>query len=204
MSLEISHNTSPRLFDFKTLCLALMAVFLTWGCASPKGSSKDEQREYIRAETGVILEQVLTLQPELRTTIKEVPGYGVFTYRVTKLPLIPLLGFGGGGGFGVITDNATDQENFMKVRKAEWGWGMGVREIGLVIVFDDERVMQDFIEGKRQFLAGAEATVKAGDAGGGVGATTQGAGWTGYVLSQSGVSYGLTVRTRKYSPNKAL
>ena len=88
----------------------------------------------------------------------------------------------------------------MKVTNAEWGWGMGTREEGVLFIFHTREVMEQFLAGKWQWAAGAEVTAKPGGTGvGGDTGTRSNATLTAYTLTNAGISYGITIRGRKFS-----
>ncbi|WP_295803293.1 hypothetical protein [uncultured Microbulbifer sp.] len=184
--------------------LLLLLAFLCVQCASmkPEGATPAEQRAFIDGEAERILAKLAEEEPDSTRELAAAEGHAVFRYTSGKMPLI-LGGLGAGSGYGVAVDD--DQRTYMKIQKLNWGWGMGVKENAVVFIFDDAEVFEKFRRGKWDSGAAAEATVKADELGGGIGASaTQKEGFKAYELSESGLSYGITYRTRRFSPTSSL
>jgi len=93
----------------------------------------------------------------------------------------------------------------MKVQKFNWGLGTGVRENSVVFIFNDREIFEKFRSGKWDAGPSAEATAKKDDLGAGLGGTaTFKKGMKAYALTDSGLSYGLTYQTRRFSPIRSL
>lgn len=181
-------------------------VALSTQCASvkPQGSSPDEQRDFIDKEAAEIVAKLEKQKPDVSKEIATSEGYAAFRYASGKLPLI-LSGIGAGSGFGVAVDQQDESRTYMKVRKLNWGLGTGVKDNSVVFVFTDRAAFDKFRTGKWDGGAAAEATVKAGEMGGDVGGVaTVKKGYHVYTLTDSGLSYGVTWQTRRFSPISSL
>jgi lipid-binding SYLF domain-containing protein len=183
----------------------VLAASVVGGCAvKPEGTSIAEQRSFILGTSSEILAMLYDQEPDLEAVAEAAPGYAVFTYRLNKLPLV-IGGFGGGGGYGVLIDNQTEERVFMKVTMGEWGLGIGTRVFGSVFLFEEEKAMREFVSKGWEFGAGADAALKAGEAGL---ATNVGVahapGMRIYTISKSGAAYAATLRGTKYSKDKRL
>lgn len=189
------------------LFIVVVCVFLA-ACSkkTPQAPTREAQQDAVREEVADILAEAFERDPNLEQTIISSPGYAVFTYRMTKLPLFPTGGIGGGGGFGIVYDSENGDEHFMRVTKAEWGWGMGTKEEAVIIVFHNSWAVRQFLKGRMQYEAGAAADIKAGGVGGGMGSASgkRRGGMTPYVLTKSGVSYGISVRSMRARPDRKL
>jgi len=108
---------------------------------------------------------------------------------------------GGGAGYGVADDGSDDDRTYMKVQKLNRGWGMGVEANSVIFIFDQREVFDKFKTGKWDGGVAAEATVKNDDLGTGVGGVAgPGKRFTAYKLTDSGLSYGVTYQTLRFSP----
>ncbi|MCH7224825.1 hypothetical protein [Haloferula sp. A504] len=206
--LTISINILPSTLRGRGLrFLAAIALpCLACQCASmnPEGSTDAEKRTFIDKEASRILQDLQKSSPEAGGEIASAEGYAAFRYTSGKLPIV-LGGLGGGAGYGVAVDPSDEARTYMKVQKLNWGWGMGVKENSVVFVFDDREVFDKFKTGKWDSGAAAEATVKKDDLGAGVGGVASpGKGFKAYTLTDSGLSYGVTYQTRRFSPIRAL
>jgi lipid-binding SYLF domain-containing protein len=201
------HEEAPgSMMNAKVVKLVMLGVLLlVAGCASPGGKTDDERRGYVLEMERDMLAELVEEVPETETQIEEAPAYAVFAYRVSKLPLI-LGGLGGGGGYGVVTDNRGQEKYFMRMRKTEWGWGMGTRELAVIFIFEDDELVEQFIErGMYQSGSGAGATAKVGEGGGAREASAEsGEGFEAYTITREGVSYGATIRNRRFLRDREL
>jgi lipid-binding SYLF domain-containing protein len=180
----------------------LLSVGVLSQCASvkPDGANVSEQRPFVDREADGIIAKLGEQSPSSKKDIENSEGYAVFKYSSGKLPLI-LGGIGAGAGYGVAVDQGDDSRTYMKVRKLNWGLGMGVRENSVVFAFTDREVFEKFRGGKWDGGASAEATVKANDMGADLGGSASvKKGFKAYTLTDAGISYGVTYQTRRFSP----
>jgi lipid-binding SYLF domain-containing protein len=84
------------------------------------------------------------------------------------------------------------------------GGGWGARSVRPVIIFTDEQVFNDFIDGIWSANAGAEAAAKVGDVGISAGADTgkvsNDKGYITHMITDSGVSATVTVGIIRVKP----
>lgn len=127
----------------------------------PKGDSAKEQRETIQRQRDELLKEFINEKPEMKERLEKAAGYAVF--RQTDVNLLLLAS---SNGYGVLVDNqAKQKETFMRVASLGGGVGMGVKDLRVVFIFNDETVMRKFVEEGWQFNAKADASAKAGDQG---------------------------------------
>ena len=70
-----------------------------------------------------------------------------------------------GRGYGVLKDNKTGKDTFMCVASLGTGIGMGVKDLRVVFVFNDAKVMQQFVEQGVEFGGKGDASAKYKDTG---------------------------------------
>jgi lipid-binding SYLF domain-containing protein len=110
-------------------------------------------------------------------------------------------------GYGVVHDNGTGKDTFMKMAGAGAGLGMGVKDYRVVFIFTDPAVMQRFVDSGWDFGGQADAAAKTGETGAAAsGTTTAGAvaGMEIYQFTQSGLALQATVQGTKYWRDEAL
>ena len=129
--------------------------------------------------------------PEATKELDEGVGYAVIEQKVVKVPVV-----GAGTGKGVVVEKATGQRSYLNVKRLDLGLGVGGKAYKVVLIFQDEKVLHEFANGKFAIEAGAEATAKAGEAGAGVegGSSNLKKGYSVYVLTDGGVSATATIR----------
>lgn len=134
------------------------------GIFGPKGDNPDEKRARIREERDQMLERLFDEKPELRQKIPDAPGYGAFSNRQMNLFLLA-----SGNGYGVVMDNRSQRETFMRMASIGAGVGVGVKDLDVVFVFNDAETMKVFVEKGWQFGGHADAMAEVQGSGAGVG-----------------------------------
>ena len=170
----------------KILGIGALSLSLIAGNAFA-ATKAEKQAEALKA-TAAALERFKAKQPDLKETLMKVPGYAVFTtYGVSFI-------IGGSGGTGVVHDNKTMKNTFMKLGGASAGFQLGAVENDVLVIFKTTKAMQDFLANGWGASGGVTAGAAAGGAGGGGG---QGASAGGDVqtltLTKNGIEAGLSI-----------
>lgn len=185
-------------------CLTILTLLTITGflvsCATPKGVTVQEQRDYVLKMKADTLAELYAKKPETRDMIKKAAGYGVFSNIGLNVFLLA-----SGNGFGVVVDNSTGHKTYMKMRSVGVGMGWGVKDVRAVFIFRKQSVMTHFVEKGWEFGAQADAAAKTGDKGGA-------AGGEAYVetdiiiyqLTEAGVALQATIAGTKYWKDKDL
>jgi len=93
----------------------------------------------------------------------------------------------------------------MKMREIQAGFGMGVKKFSVVFVFQNQKVLDDFINGGWEAGRQATAAAKSGDGGGWrQGAAAGGPGVWVYQMTDKGLALELTVKGTRYSKDDDL
>lgn len=127
---------------------------------SPKGSNADEKRQVVQKQRDEMLAELYKTKPELKERIAKAAGYA--TFRQTDLNLFLLAS---GRGYGVVRDNKTGKDTYMCVGSLGGGVGLGVKDLRVVFIYHDAKVMQQFIDSGWQFAGKADTSAKYKDAG---------------------------------------
>ncbi|MEO0616401.1 MAG: YSC84-related protein [Pseudomonadota bacterium] len=180
------------------LTVSLFAVVLLAGCVTTSGTP-DERRGAIREMRTDVLNQLYTRKASARAELAAAPGYGVFSNANINVILASF-----GGGYGVIRDNQTGADTYMKMGEVGVGLGAGVKDYRLVFVFHDAETMNDFVETGISFGGQADAAAKAGDQGAAVGGEAVLDGVTVYQITESGLALQATVKGTKYWKDESL
>jgi len=159
-----------------------------------KPKTPQEWRTYLSFRRDEALEDLYKIKPEAKDVINRAHGYAVFTNFSMKIFFV-----GSGSGRGLVHDNKTGKETFMRMMQAGVGLGLGVKDFRAVFVFDDRKVMEDFINSGWSFGGGADAAAKNEEAG----AATSGAiavapGVRVYQLTENGLALSAMVNGTKY------
>jgi lipid-binding SYLF domain-containing protein len=154
------------------LCIALLLpVALLTGCASTGGSEQSsgtamtgadaaKKREALRKLRAETLEDFYATKPELKAEIERAVGYAVFDASQVNVVL-----FVGGLGGGVLVENSTGKETFMKMTRAGTGPGVGYKSFRQLLVFKDRTLFDTFKTLGADVGASADATMKIGGKG---------------------------------------
>ena len=141
------------------LTLALATCTQAWPFG-PKGDSNAEKKANIREQRDEMLAQLYTANPAMKNVLKKAVGYATFKQVNVNLLLLATA-----NGYGVVVDNKTKKETFMRMGSLGGGIGAGVKDVRVTFVFHDAKVMKQFIEEGWQFGGQADAAAKYQDTG---------------------------------------
>lgn len=179
---------------YQALFAVLLVAVVAPGCRTAKGNSPAEKRAYVLQTRDEALARLYETQPEARAKIANAAGYGVFSNVGINLLLLA-----SGNGFGIVHNNAANEDTYMKMRELGVGVGMGVKDFRAVFVFHTPEVLTEFVENGWEWGGEADAAAKSGDTGAAAAASAdvQG-GIEVYLLTEAGVALQATVSGTKY------
>lgn len=184
----------------KGILLILLMIVLFDGCATIKGNTFAEQRQYVLDMMDEALVRLYNENPIAKEQIKNAAGYGVFSNINSNLFL-----FSTGSGYGVVTDNKSGKLTYMKMMTVGGGLGLGLKDYRAVIIFRRLEDMEKFIEKGWEFGVQADAALKSGDKGGAVSvAKLVSPDIITYQLTESGAALQATLQGTKYWKHKDL
>ena len=181
---------------FVIIVIALVLSFFSttatiW--AADKEKIEQEKTE-LRKMSKETLAQLYKLKPTAKQAISKSAGYAVFSNFGTKIIFI-----GGGSGKGIVSDNKSKKETFMKMVELQAGIGLGVKKFRLVWVFENNKDLTEFINSGWEFGGQTSAVAKMGDDGSAfAGAMSISPGIWLYQLTDSGLALEATVKGTKY------
>ncbi len=126
----------------------------------PRGGSPEEKRQAVRQQRDEMLAELYKTKPELKDRLAKAAGYA--TFKQTDMNLFLLAS---GRGYGVLRDNKSGKDTFMSVASLGGGVGLGIKDLRVVFVFNDPKVMQQFVEQGWQFGGKGDASAKYKDTG---------------------------------------
>jgi len=170
-----------------TLALGLM------GCATTGHNSSAENRQNIHAMKNQALTELYQHKPDVKAQIANAPGYAVFSNANVYLLLASF-----GGGHGVVINNQTSKQTYMKMGEVGVGFGLGLKDFRIVMIFHSAATMKRFVEKGWAFGAQADAAAKASGKGAAVGGEVTADDITLYQLTKTGLALQLTVKGTKY------
>ncbi len=138
---------------------------------APDAAAADEQSKMSAADAAKKRETVLKMRDdaledfyatktEIREEVAKAIGYAVFDASQVNIVL-----FVGGLGGGVLVENGTGKETFMKMTRAGTGPGVGYKKFRQLMVFKDRALFDNFRSLGADIGASADATMKIGGKG---------------------------------------
>lgn len=177
----------------------LVAIMSLTACSTIPGETKTEQILTIDELVQNTLADLYQQNPEAKAQIKSAVGYAIMNNKITKIPLV-----GAGAGYGVAINNSSQQRQYIQMVRFDVGGGWGLRSVRPVVIFTDEKVFNDFIDGIWSVNAGAEAAAKIGDVGASAAADTgtvgNDKGYIIHMIIDSGVSATITAGIIRVRP----
>lgn len=183
------HSFSNRLRVFITAAGILVFAVL-FGCASLTVEEKNEKLTKIDTYAQNTIDKIIRNNPGLNSEFEAAPGYAIFSLDSAKIPWV-----GYGSGKGVLVDKRNNSRFYLKVKLNALGSGYGAQSFRIILLFKNEKAVQDFKSGKIKFGARADVAAKASNPEG-----TQEDGknniqkdYTVYMYTDAGVAATITV-----------
>lgn len=189
-------NDGLRSFGAVLLLLALLA-----GPAAPARADEAAQKRAeiakMRAET---LADLYRIHPAAKAHLQKSVGYGVFSNVGVNLILLSAA-----AGSGVVRDNRSGKDVYMKMVSGGIGIGLGVKDFRGVFVFTSDKALKFFLDSGWEGSAQADAAAVAGSKGGSAaGAITVAPGMELYQITKNGLALQATIQGTKYYKDDAL
>lgn len=144
---------------FGLIAAAWLALTCPWESQAwpfgPKGNDAIEKKANIRQQRDEMLSQLAAVNPDLKASISKAAGYATFKQVNIHLTLVS-----SANGYGMVVDNKSGQETFMRMASLGGGVGLGVRDLRVIFVFHDSALMKQFIEQGVQFGGQADTSAK--------------------------------------------
>jgi len=132
--------------------------------------------------------------PGTRRVIDRAAGYAVFSTFGVKLFFA-----GGTTGKGMVVNQRTHRQTFMKMVQVQGGLGFGVNQNRLIFVFANEQALRSFVDQGWEFGGQANLSAMAGGKGSMFsGAAAVSPGVYLYQLTDTGLSAAITVSGTKF------
>ncbi|MBT8142141.1 MAG: hypothetical protein HKN88_00530 [Gammaproteobacteria bacterium] len=173
--------------------LSVLMVFSFAACATTQGSSPAEKRQSVQQMKSQVLQDLYKVKPDVRNQVSSAPGYAVFSNANVNLVLASF-----GGGYGVVHNNRSGQDTYMRMGEVGLGLGLGLKDFRAVFVFHTENSLKRFVDEGWAFGAQADAAAKAADKGAAVGGELTVDNITIYQLTETGLALQVTVKGTKY------
>ncbi|MCO4202734.1 MULTISPECIES: YSC84-related protein [Aeromonas] len=179
----------------------LLIVLVLAGC-SAKGDTPSEQRNSILQMRQETLSALYGQKPAIRQEVSRAKGYAVFSNLNNNLFLLSA-----GSGYGVLRDNRTGRDTYMKMATAGFGVGLGIKQFKALIIFNETAALDRFITSGFDAGAQADLAAKAADDGKVVVSEAANADFQRvkvYQLTEQGLAAQATLQGYKYWPDDDL
>ncbi len=180
----------------RVLCGMVVAGLALFAPVAMAGKeSNAEKRAEIDKVSKEALEEILGKAENAKKLYDQSYGYAVFdNMRITFI-------FSGGGGSGVAVNKGSGKRTYMKMGTGGISFGIGAQKYQVIMFFEDEETLDDFIE--HGWKAETSASAAAGTSGANVG--------TGFVkgialfqITEAGLMASADISGTKYTVNKKL
>ncbi len=153
-----------------------------------------QARQQVREMAQDSLATLYEVAPTTKRAIENAAGYAVFSTFGLKLFFA-----GGTTGKGMVVNNRTHRQTFMKMVQVQGGLGFGVNQNRLIFVFTNERALRNFIDQGWEFGGQANLSAMAGGQGAQFsGAAAVSPGVYLYQLTNTGLSATISVSGTRY------
>lgn len=134
------------------LCLTSVTAF-----AEDKMSAAEQEKacQEILVMRDATLKRLYKIKPATKAEIAKAEGYAVFDSNQQNIVLLVA-----GSGHGVLVDNATGQNTFMKMKRLGTGPGLGFKKYKQVLVFKSRKLLDQFKSVGADVTASGDATLK--------------------------------------------
>ena len=180
--------------------LLTLLMALSFVVQAQDESTVIQTRNEIREATQDALATLYEFQPSARYAIDHAAGYGVFSATGIKL-----LFAGGRQGRGMVVNNRTHRQTFMRMIGVQAGLGLGIARTRLIFVFETQSALQNFINQGWEFGAsGSLAAVASGEGAGFAGAVSVAPGVFVFQLTETGLAAQITATGTRFFKDDAL
>lgn len=157
-------------------------------------ADKQDDRQEVLDMKKEVLDKLYKEEPDVKDKIADAKGYAVFSNIG-----INLVFFSAAGGNGVVHNNTSGKNTYMKMGSAGIGIGLGVKDFSAVFIFHTHDAMNDFIEHGWDFSGQADVAAKSGKKGAeGSKAVTVINGVSIYQMTENGLALQATLQGTKY------
>ena len=183
-----------KIKKFLLLAMAALitAISLT-GCSKPQGVTAKSKKTFVRQMRDDTLAELYAERPETKKMIKKAPGYAVFSDINVNIIFVSA-----GNGYGLVVDNDTGKETYMKMAQVSLGLGLGLKDFRAVFIFENKKALHKFVNKGWEFGAHVDAAAKSEEKGA---AATGAASFQDvkiYQFTKSGIVLQATIAGTKY------
>jgi lipid-binding SYLF domain-containing protein len=171
-----------------------------WTASAQDDSALVQRRNEVREVERDSLAALYEINPTARIAVERAAGFAVFSTFGIKVFFA-----GGTSGKGVVVNNLTYRDTFMKMVQVQAGLGFGAKKDRLIFVFETQHALREFVDKGWEVGAQAGASARVADRGGLLsGAVSVSPGVYLYQLTETGLSAAVTLGGTKYFKDEEL
>lgn len=186
-------------FSRSVFTMGLVLFLSACSMTGDKGSSPSEKRAAVLNMKSEVLAQLYKKKPSVKQQVNSAPGYAVFSNAN-----INLIFMAAGGGYGVVTDNGSNKDTFMNMAEGGVGFGFGVKDYRIVMVFHTQAAMDEFVNTGWTFGGNVDASAKAADKGASIEGEVYYGDVTVYTFTEAVLALQATIKGTKFWKNDEL
>ena len=184
----------------KKFFVALTVLLCLLTATTALAKSADEQRAEINALHDKTLKNLYGKFPKAERVINDCYAYATLSNTGMKLGI-----FGDAHGRGIAINRTTGERVYLKMAEQSVGVGLGVKEYDLIFLINTPEAWNNFLSGKIQFAANADAAASDGVTGGSIeGAIYAAPGIWVYQMTTKGLALDATLKGMKIYRDKKL
>lgn len=170
------------------------------GAEMLEGPPVEEQRAELQTARENALDKLWVQDPSLKKVMEDSRGYAVFSNMGINLFLVSTQ-----RGGGILRDNRSSEDIYMKMFSAGGGLGLGVKNFAAIFIFHTDAAIDQFATQGWDFSAQADAGAQHKDDGDGVNtAVSAMPGTSLYQLTDSGLAAQVTLQGTKFWKDEEL
>lgn len=175
--------------------LAGLLLALISGCTSTGLTARDPEirRQAILDMRDEVLTELYAVRPDTEAQIFSAVGFAVFSNANVNLLIASV-----GGGVGIVRNNSTGEDIYLRMGEVGIGIGAGVTDIRLIIVFHSQDALSRFTEAGFTVGGDADAAARAGELGAAIGAEAIADNVTVYQITEAGLALQASVQATRY------
>jgi len=175
------------------LSVVLMAVPLSSYALFGKSDPAEERKDLQEARKAA-LTKLYAEKPHAKKEVASAKGYAVFSSIGVNLFLVSTE-----NGGGILRDNSTGKDTYMRMFSAGGGIGMGVKDFSVIFIFHTDKALREFQSEGWDFSGKADVRAEAeGQGTGAEAALTVIPGTTIYQLTEAGLALQATLQGTKF------
>lgn len=178
----------------KSLLAALLLALIS-GCTSTGLTARDPEirRQAILDMRDEVLTELYAVRPDTEAQVFSAVGFAVFSNANVNLLIVS-----GGVGVGIVRNNSTGEDIYLRMGEVGIGIGAGVTDIRLIIVFHSQDALSRFTEAGFTVGGDADAAARAGELGAAIGAEAIADNVTVYQITEAGLALQASVQATRY------